>query len=334
MGAARPGPEQFWELFRLPAGGTRWALDTPPAAATNGAIAAAAGPGGALVAGIHPSEALSFSPVIATADGGRTWQAGAPDPGLAQVPDALAAAPQGGRLIALDQGRPGPAAAAAASSVAARSWTTLTTQHDLAAAPAARACAVTQLTAAAFSPAGVPVLGAACGHRGAAGIFALAGGTWQAAGPPLPAALRGGAVTVLRLTRAGGRLTALLQAGAGRAAALAAAWTADGRTWTVSPPLPVPGAAVLSSSFGPDGAAAVVLSGRRAVLLAGPGASWQRLPALPAAPHVTLARPTGGGVMALATNGSVLTVWRLARAGGAWQQAQRTTVPIESGSSA
>ena len=45
MGAAS-GPDEFWQLFRLPAGGSRWALETPPDIATNGAIllAARAGP--------------------------------------------------------------------------------------------------------------------------------------------------------------------------------------------------------------------------------------------------------------------------------------------------
>ncbi len=329
MGTAAPGPDQFWELVTRPAGGTRWTLGTPPAVATNGAIAAAAGPGGALVAGVHPSQALDFSPVTSTGDGGRTWSPAAPDPGLARVPDALAAAPQGGRLVALDQGRAGPAVAVQARSVTAGSWSVLARAAAVAATPAGRACGVTGLTAIAFSPEGVPVLGADCSRTGTAGIFAGQAGTWQAAGPALPAALRRGPVRVLRLTRAGGRLTALLQAGGD----LVAAWTASGRAWTVSAPLPLPGRTVASSSFGADGAVAVELGGRRAALLAGPGGSWQRLPALPAAPHVTLALPPGGAVTALATDRSVLTVWQLARGGPGWTRVQVTTVPIQYGTS-
>jgi len=334
MGSAAPGPNQFWQLFELPAGATRWALETPPEIATNGALAAAPAAGQALVAGVHSTLGLDFSPVTATADGGRTWSAGTPDPGLARVPDALAAAPHGTGLIALDQGRAGPAAATA-SSATAGSWSPLTTTKNLAATAAGRACGLTALAAAAFSPAGVPVLGGTCHHPGVAGVFAEQAGTWQAAGPPLPAALRGQTVQVLRLTRTGDRLTALLQAGTGRAASLVAAWTADGKSWTVSPPLPLAGAAVLSSSFGGDGAAAVALTGRRAATLTGPGGSWQSLPALPAAPHVTLALPAGGAVMALATDRSILTVWRLAgpAGGGTWTRSQTTTVPIQYGSS-
>jgi hypothetical protein len=334
MGSAAPGPNQFWQLFLLPAGGGRWTLETPPEIATNGALAAAPASGQALVAGVHATLGLDFSPVTATADGGRTWSAGTPDPSLARVPDALAVAPNGTGLIALDQGRAGPAAATA-SSAKASSWSALTTTRKLAATPAGRACGLTDLTAAAFTPAGDPVLGATCHHPGVAGIFTEQSGTWSAGGPSLPAALHGATVQVLRLTRTGSRLTALLQAGTGRAASLVAAWTADGRAWTVSPPLPLPlplaGAAVLSSSFGGNGAAAVALAGRRAAIVTAPGGSWQPLPALPAAPHITLALPAGGAVMALATDRSVLTVWRLA--GSAWTRSQATTVPIQYGSS-
>jgi hypothetical protein len=335
MGAAAPGPNQFWQLFLRPAGGGRWVLATPPDVATNGALAAAPAAGQALTAGVRPTLSLDFSPVTATADGGRNWSAGTPDPGLARVPDALAAAPHGAGLIALDQGRGGPATAAAASSATAPAWSALTTAKALAGTAAGRACGLAALTAAAFSPAGVPALGGTCRQPGVAGIFTRQSGTWRAAGPALPAALDGESIRVLRLTRTGSRLTALLAAGTGRAASLVAAWTAGGRSWTVSPPLPLAGAAVLSSSFGGDGAAAVTLSGRRSAMVAGPGAAWQALPALPAAPSVTLALPAGGAVTALATDRSVLTVWQLARpAGGpAWTKAQTTIVPIQYGSS-
>jgi hypothetical protein len=332
MGTAAPGPNQFWQLFRRAAGTSRWVLETPPDVATNGALAAAPAAGQALTAGVHSTLSLDFSPVTATADGGKTWSAGTPDPGLARVPDALAAAPHGTGLIALDQGRAGSATAVAASSATAPAWSALTTTRTLAGTPAGGACGLTALTAAAYSPAGVPALGGTCRRPGVAGIFARQAGTWQAAGPPLPAALHGETIRVLRLTRAGRRLTALLAAGTGHAASLVAAWTADGRSWTVSAPLPLAGAALLSSSFGGDGAAAVALSGRRAALLAGPGASWQALPALPAAPSVTLALPAGAPVTALATDRSVLTVWQLS--GAAWTKAQTTNVPIQYGSSA
>ena len=130
------GPNQFWQLFLLPAPGGRWSLQTPPDIATNGALILAAqdGPsqdGATLTTGVRPSLDLTYSPVTTTRDGGRSWTTLLPDAGLANAPDALAAAP-GGQLIALSQhnqvslARPGS------------SWATLTTESTLAATPAAR----------------------------------------------------------------------------------------------------------------------------------------------------------------------------------------------------
>ena len=99
MGAPS-GPNQFWQLFTLTSPGGRWSLKTPGGVATNGALVLA-GPGRqTLTAGIRPSLDLGFSPVTTTRDGGGTWSSLPPDPGFADVPDALAAA-AGGRLIAL-----------------------------------------------------------------------------------------------------------------------------------------------------------------------------------------------------------------------------------------
>jgi hypothetical protein len=182
MGVPR-GHNLFWQLFVLPAGGRQWKLATPPDVDTNGAFAVSVTGAQSLAAGVRPSQLLRFSPVSSTANGGRTWLAGPPDPGLAEVPDALAAAPQGGQLLALDrtgrveQGRTG--------------WTTLTSLRRLAATSAARSCAPAALTAVAFSPSGPPVVAARCARPGSAGIFAEQGGHWSAAGPTLPGALSG-----------------------------------------------------------------------------------------------------------------------------------------------
>jgi hypothetical protein len=328
MGVPR-GHNLFWQLFVLPAGGRQWKLATPPDVDTNGAFAVSVTGAQSLAAGVRPSQLLRFSPVSSTANGGRTWLAGPPDPGLAEVPDALAAAPQGGQLLALDrtgrveQGRTG--------------WTTLTSLRRLAATSAARSCAPAALTAVAFSPSGPPVVAARCARPGSAGIFAEQGGQWSAAGPTLPGALSGQRIEVLRLVRTGSRLTALLQSGSGPAARRLVAWqAADGR-WTVSAPLPGSGA-VLSSSFGASGAIVVELTGRRAEFLAGPGAAWQALPRLPQGHAVTLALPASGGVDALAADGSVLTAWRLHASGsalgaGQWAMTQTIKVPIQYGSS-
>ena len=122
MGAAS-GADQFWQLFVLPAGGSPWFLRTPPNIAANGAIVLTApdavGPGGSgktagsagktLVAGVRPSLDLGFSPITSTFDLGRNWTTSPPQSGLANVPDALAAAPSAGRLILPARGyRPAP----------------------------------------------------------------------------------------------------------------------------------------------------------------------------------------------------------------------------------
>jgi len=326
MGAAS-GPNQFWQLFTLPAAGTRWSLVTPPEVPTNGALVIAPLGGAALAAGIRPALALHYSPVTATGDGGQTWAAGPVNAGLADVPDAVAASADG-RLLALDAG-----GQVVTATLHDTSWATLASEQALAGTPAGRGCGLAGLTAAAYTPQGTPLLAGACTRPGTAGIFAGAGRTWRASGPALPAPLAGQAVQVLRLTRTGARDTALLQAGTGAAAVLLAAWSADGSHWTVSAPMRLAGQQVQSASLGTSGAVAVTLSGNRADTIAGPGSAWQALPALPAGRTVTLALPATGGIDALAAAGSKLSVWRLGSGPAAWTRTQTIHVPVQYGSS-
>ena len=324
MGAAS-GANQFWQLFMLPSGGGQWSLQTPPDIATNGALILAGQAGQGIVVGERPSLYLTFSAITTTGDGGNTWATLPPVSGLADVPDALAAA-SGGRLIALSGNQQvtvtGPGGG----------WATLTTRHALAATPAARACALTELTAAAYTPAGSPVLAGTCGHAGTAGVFAYAGGTWHQAGPGLPASLARQPVRVLRLSRTASGNVALLQAGTGPSASLLAAWTSDGQQWRLSPAFRLGGAYPVSVSFGSGGATAVVLSGHRGETLAGPGASWQALPPLPSGRTVTLALPATG-TDALTADGGSLTAWQLAPGSATWDRTQTIKVPIQYGSS-
>jgi hypothetical protein len=330
MGAAS-GPNLFWQLFTRPAGSTQWSLATPPDVPTNGALILAStgsGSGGrSLTAGVRPALSLRFSPVTVTTDAGRTWASGPPAAGLADVPDALGSAP-GGQLIALATN-----GQASLASPTGTSWTGLTSERALAKEPAASRCGLTALTAAAYTPAGAPLLAGNCTRPGVAGIFSYTKGAWDDAAPPMPASLGREQIRVLRLTRTDDSDTALLEAGTGPAAALLAAWTSSGGQWTVSPPLPLGGARVLSTSFGGTGAAAVVLSGNRGAVLSGPGARWQALPALPSGTTVTLALPAAGGTDALAAAGSMLTVWHLAAGSAQWAKTQVTKVPVQYGSS-
>jgi hypothetical protein len=327
------GPNLFWQLFARPAAGGRWSLQTPPAIATNGALILAV-PGGTgqdaktLAVGVRPSLDLSFSPMMTTADGGRDWATTPPDPGLANVPDSLAAAP-GGQLLALDINQQ---VSDTVSATAA--WTALTSSKDLAATDAGRRCAPAALTAVAYTATGTPLLGAACAMAGTVGIFAYSAGTWRLAGPALPASLAGGRVQVLRLTRTAGTDTALLEVGTGQAATLVAAWTSDDAVhWTTSAAFRLGGAQPVSASTGGGGAIGVILSGGRGELLNGPLASWRPLPALPPGRSLTLALPAAGSTDALAANGTKLTVWQLAEGSASWSKAQVINVPIQYGSS-
>ena len=352
MGAAS-GADLFWQLFLLSAGGSRWSLQTPPDIATNGAIVlaapAAGGNGGTgattLVAGVRPSLDLSFSPITRTSDLGQSWAAQPPQSGLADVPDALAAAPGGSggtggtggsgvQLIALGQD-----GAVSVTASADGSWRQLMTERTLAALPAGRECGLTGLTAVAYSPGGTPLLAGTCGRDGRVGVFGETGGTWQLAGPALtpsagaPASLGGQQVQVLRLSRAGNQDVALLAAGAAPSISLLAAWTGDGGAhWRLSPVLRAVGTAAVSASFGDEGIG-VVLTGNRAETISGPGSSWRRLPALPSGRTVTLALPTAGSTEALAADAGTLTAWQLAGNPGAWVKTQTIKVPIQYGSS-
>ena len=326
MGATS-GPNQFWQLFTLTAPGGRWTLRTPAGVTTNGALVLA-GPGRqTLTAGVRPSLDLGFSPVTVTRDGGGTWSSLPPEPGFADVPDALAAA-AAGRLIALGQDQ-----AVKATSSPPAGWTALTTGKALAAAAAGRRCALGRLTAVAFTPAGSPLLAGTCARAGTAGVFIRQGATWQLSGPELPAALSSRPVQVIRLTQAGGRDVALLQAGIGTSASLLAARTSDGRTWTLSRPFGLSGSHAISASFGPDGTVATILSGGRGVTVAGPGTSWHALPPLPAGQAVVLALPAPGTTDLLAAAGSVLTAWQLTGQPARWTRTQTVKVPIQYGSS-
>ena len=328
MGGSPAQHNNFWQLFARPAGSPDWKLVTPPGVADNGGLVLADTGGRSLIAGFRPSQYLAFTPLTVTRDGGQAWSSGSPlDAALANVPDALAAAPGGGRMLALLTG-----GTAKLTATGGTSWATLASQRSLAATPPGRRCGLQNLTAIAFSPAGVPLLAGTCGHPGTAGIFASRHGTWQAAGPRLPAALAHQTISVLRLTTTANRTTALLTAGTGPAASLLAAWSADdGRHWALSPPFRLNNATLTSTSFA-AGAATIVLSGNRAETVSGAGASWRSLPALPPG-TATLASGSAGGFDALAVHRTRLTVWHLAAGATTWRTAQTINVPIQFGSS-
>ncbi len=319
LGGSAAAHHGFWQLLTRPAGTRAWRLVTPPGVASNGGLAVAPAGGRSAEAGFLPSQGRSFSPLAATADGGSRWSPGVLGAGLARLPGALAAAPGTGRLLALLAGG------------TAELWARLATLGSLARTAAGRRCGLTGLAAASFGPSNAPVLAGTCTHRATAGVFTLSGGTWHLAGPALPASL-GAPVRILAVTPAGGAATAVLAAGTGRNVMLLAAWR-HGARWALSPPLPLGGAQVRSVSAGPGGATGIMLNGRAAVTVAGPGASWQWLPFLPPGSQ-TLAFGPGARVAALAAAGSTFTGWTWAPGSAAWAKVQTLHVPIQYGSSA
>jgi hypothetical protein len=327
MGGSAADYNNFWQLFVRPAASTTWRLVTPPGMASNGGLVLASPGGRSLLAAFRPSQDISFSPMTATSDDGAHWATGQLAAGLADVPDALAASPAGGGLAALAPG------AVELSRPGGSGWARLATLRSLAATAAGRACRLTGFTAAAFSPAGAPLVAGSCAQAGVTGIFTYTGGAWQATGPALPASLAGQPVTVLRLSTAAGRETALLAAGSGAKATVLAAWAGSGAgRWVLSPVLRAHGGHVVSASLGPGGSVALVLPGGRGETLSGPGGSWRKLPALPAGTQV-LAPGASGAIEALAAHRSVMTVWSHTTASAGWARQQVTKVPILYGSS-
>jgi len=336
MGGSAARHDNFWELLVRPAGSPGWKLATPAGVASNGGLVMTASGPGSLLAGIRPSQNLTFSPLAATTDAGATWsQNDVLDAGLADLPGALASGPAG-RLLAItgsgdiDLGTRGGA-----------SWAGLTTERALARTTAGRACGLTALTAAAWTPAGQPLLAGDCRTAGTAVIFGLRARTWQAAGPSLPAALRREPVSVIGLNAAGRRITGILAAGAGRSTAVLAAWSDDnGSTWTMSPPLTTGPATAgpPSISFGADGSASLLLPASHAAsggaVIGWRAAAWQSLPRLPAG-AATLAATAAGQPEVLAVQGGTLTAWQLggSRGPSPWTLLQTVPVTIPYGSS-
>ncbi len=324
MGGSAAQHNNFWQLFILQAGSAGWKLVTPPGTADNGGLVIAPS-GQTLITAFRPNQGLDFSPLIQTTDGGKAWASLNPlDGPLADVPDALAVRPGGGLLALLTTG------SVVAAAPGGTTWRTLASERAIAATAAGRRCGLTALTAVAVGPSGAPLLGGACARQGTAGIFAAAAGTWQLAGPAVPA-LAGADISVVRLIQVGGREIALLATGRTPGASLVAAWS-DGRGhWTLSPPFAVGRAGIASASFGPGGVVAVQLGDRHGEVIL-PGRGWQPLPKLP--PGTTaLAAVPGGVVDALAVRRTRLTIWQARPGASAWARTQSVGVPIEFGSS-
>ncbi|HXX90367.1 MAG TPA: hypothetical protein VEI83_09105 [Acidimicrobiales bacterium] len=337
MGTLDDPLNTFWQLFVRPDPTAPWTLATPPGVADNGGLVVSAAPGvgpsGAwsLLAGFEPSQALAFSPLSVSADGGATWAPGAVDGALALVPDALASS-SSSRMLALLRARGGVVLHSAGDPT---TWSTLVDQRALASSAAGRTCGVGALTAVALDSGGAPLVGSSCSTGNVVGVFALSGGEWQRRGPFLATGVAAAPTDVLRLAQVGD-VTGVLVAVGGRVPGIVAlAATADG-AWGESGVLPLPaGTRLVSTAVEPGGGFVVLTSDHGSLALdeeAGAGTDFQARPAPPAGTQVALVGP-GGELDALVVASTVCTDWRFDPSTGTWARAGSVTVPIQFGSS-
>jgi hypothetical protein len=323
----------FWQLLFRPAASKLWANQVQATAvATNGGVILASTQARAILAGIRPSNLLTFSPLILTADSGRTWSTGLLPAGLAARPDSLAAnSPT--QALALVEGHGETQVLASAHGISA--WHRSTTAAALAATPAGRSCGLDALTAVAYAT-GRALLAGGCARAGVIGIFAEHDGSWQLLEGAAPDSLARARVQVLALQAQDDRLSALLGVAAAGGESLIAASRFDG-VWRSSAPLRLRSAERVSSLGQAAGAGIFVVlmapagAERLAVASAASG-DWQVMPALPTG-TATVAFGPASSIDALAVNDTVLTVWSLDIPTHAWARAQVIKVPLEFDSS-
>jgi hypothetical protein len=325
----------FWQLFTRPAGAATWTDQVEATGvATNGGLVLAPARDRSLTVGVLPSDMLTFSPLIATENGGRAWTDGLLAEGLSVYPNALAAGPTG-RVLALTNSGSGTQSVLSSENLS--SWQTIASGRALGTRSAGQLCGVAALDAVAYDGA-APVIGAACTHAGVVGLFTSSGEGWRLIGPTLPGSLSQGSVSVTALDAGGKGLSCLLTVTGRSKTSLVAAFTIDnGRTWRLSRPLRITASETVSSVGSLNGSGFFVLladsSGtRRAEVLDGRASGWEELPTPPAG-TATLAFGPGTTVESLAVSAAVLTVWTLGPRSSGWHEGQVIQVPIEYGSS-
>ncbi len=344
MGDLRQPANTFWQLFFRRDGARTWSNQVEATAtATNGGLVLAPA-GRSLLVGVRPSQLLTFTPLISTADAGGSWSTGLISQGLASRPTALAMSPGGGAL-ALVNGRGGPEVLESTGGLS--SWQPLVTGNALASNPIDRPCEPGPLTAVGYvrvspsrSAPDYPVIGTSCRRPGVVGIFQEAMATWEIVGPTLTAGA--GRAQVLGLFSARDTLAALIGLSGGRAELsggtnVLAAWAAFRKPWASSAPLLLAkGARLLSYGATPGGGLFVLVAQpggeNELAVVAAARHAWQRLPPPPPG-TTTVAFGPGSTVDALAAGRNVLTVWHLASNVGKWAKSQVVQVAIQYGSS-
>jgi hypothetical protein len=335
MGNLQQTLNTFWQLFLRRPGAASWSNQVEATAtATNGGLVLASARGRSVIVGIRPSALLTYSPLIATSDSGRTWSDGLVTEGLVARPDALAA-DASGQALALVNNRDRTEVLSSGGGLS--NWRAVISQSALADAPGqGPSCGLGSLTAVGYL-AGQALIGGSCSRPGVVGLFSQSAGVWRLVGPALPRSLERGRVEVLALGAAGASTSALLAVSSGNRANLVAAWSGSRGRWSTSSPLPLrPDEQV--ASFGPaDGSGLFVLlkaaSGAdRLFVSEGPTSAWRELPSPPPG-TTTVAFGGGAPPSALVARATVATVWSLGSSSSAWTESQVIHVPIQYGSS-
>ena len=331
-GPPRPATERVLAALFRPPGALSWSDQVQATAtATNGGLVLASADGRTLIVGIRPSQRLTYSPLISTSDGARSWSDGLITNSLAARPDAIAA-DAGSRALALVSGGGGGEVLTTVGGIS--NWRTLTTEQALAAGKP-QSCGLELLTAVGYR-AGQPLVGGTCSRPGVVGLFAYQSGVWRLAGPALPRLLEEGFVEVLALEPGQDGASALLAVGQGDRTSLVTSWSNRQGHWSTSPPLPLRTDQDIAS-FGPAGGAGIFVllssaSGRKSLVVSRGASAWEEFPSPPAGTE-TAAFGTAQPVTALAAGATVLTVWSLRSASGPWVKTQVINVPIQFGSS-
>ena len=322
----------FWQLFFRPPGATSWSNQVEATAtATNGGLVLASSGDRSVIVGVRPSVKLSFTPLIATSNGARSWSNGLITAALAARPAALAASTAGPAWALVDE-HGGTRVLASAGDLG--TWRTLVSLSALAGGAPGRRCGLGALSAVGYL-AGQALIGGSCGRQGVVGLFAERSGAWRLVGPVLPRALGQGRAEVLSLGRTKVGTSAILEISNGTANSLVVAWAARSGRWGESPVLRL-GAGENVASAGPSAGTGVFVllrsaSGQERLMASEISTGWHELPPPPAG----TATVAFGGVDpdALVVSGTVLTVWSLGLGANAWAKGQIIRVPVQFGSS-
>ena len=345
--------DTFWQLLFRPSRASSWSDRVEATAvATNGGLVLASG-SNSLVVGVRPSNNLTFSPLISTSDGGRSWSNGLLNQGLVSRPQALASARTGARWrssrVAREPKCSGTPKIFRPGSPSRRSghW-----RPPPRAAPAGRVPSRLSGTSRARPSSGriataVGRPGSSC-NEGAPGIWPARPSAPGKSGPRSWAYCRPtcGLTALLELASATGSSGSTTS---GFERTLVAAWANAKGAWRTSAPLVLgrgdrlvsfgatPTSGVFALIAAPDGRKELVAAPGLAPRAKGEaGAGWRRLPAPPQT-TATVAYLPGGTVDALAVSKTVLTVWALAPSSASlsakWVKGQVLNVPVQFGSS-